>query len=383
MPLATGDLAPWFTIDSTVNSRFFFPSIGDKPVVLFFFGSLATPAVRLAWQKLNEARPALLDLNFRIIGVSVDPSDREDQMLRANASSFITFWDMDMRLSAQFGVASRTVGDQGEWAYAPACCLLDETLRVIQWVPLGEPASCAERVLAHIRALPPKPAPRHVTQTAPVLFVPDVLSADMCRRLIRTWEEEGNEDSGYMERDAEGRMVGYIDYTRKRRRDHFVPPGSPLYAELSRAVADRVLPLVKRAYHYPITRVERFCIACYDSEDGGGYFKPHRDFSGSGSHRAFAMTLNLNEGDYEGGYLKFPEFGPHLYRPRTGEAVLFSGYLMHEAMPVTKGRRFVLLSFFYGEKEAEVRRAYESRHGSKHETVRGQPAYLSEAAEVN
>ena len=61
------------------------------------------------------------------------------------------------------------------------------------------------------------------------------------------------------------------------------------------------------------------------------------------------MTLNLNTGDYEGGYLRFPEFGPDLYRPAAGDAVVFSCELVHEAMPVTRGERYVLLTFFYGE----------------------------------
>jgi predicted 2-oxoglutarate/Fe(II)-dependent dioxygenase YbiX len=44
-----------------------------------------------------------------------------------------------------------------------------------------------------------------------------------------------------------------------------------------------------------------------------------------------------------------------LFRPRTGEAVLFSCSLQHQALPVTKGRRFALLSFFYDEPARQVR----------------------------
>lgn len=73
------------------------------------------------------------------------------------------------------------------------------------------------------------------------------------------------------------------------------------------------------------------------------------------------MTLNLNAESYSGGYLTFPEYGPQLYRPRTGEAVVFSCSMLHEATDVTEGRRFVLLSFFYGEKQAQLREAYTRR----------------------
>ncbi len=64
------------------------------------------------------------------------------------------------------------------------------------------------------------------------------------------------------------------------------------------------------------------------------------------------MTLNLNTGEYEGGHLRFPEYGPHLYKPGLGDAVVFSCSLVHQALPVTSGTRYVLLSFFFGDEAA-------------------------------
>src|SRR3546814_4030027 len=86
------------------------------------------------------------------------------------------------------------------------------------------------------------------------------------------------------------------------------------------------------------------------------YFRPHRDNTTKGTaHRRFAVTLNLNADEFEGGELRFPEFGPHLYKPPTGGAVVFSCSLLHEAMPVTKGRRYVFLPFLYDDAAAEIR----------------------------
>ena len=45
----------------------------------------------------------------------------------------------------------------------------------------------------------------------------------------------------------------------------------------------------------------------------------------------------------------FPEYGPELYRPAAGAALLFSCSHLHEVLDVTAGRRFVLLSFLFGE----------------------------------
>ena len=61
------------------------------------------------------------------------------------------------------------------------------------------------------------------------------------------------------------------------------------------------------------------------------------------------MTLNLNAEEYEGGELTFPEYGPDLFKPASGDAVAFSCSLLHEARAVTEGQRYVLLAFLFGE----------------------------------
>ncbi|MDX1401211.1 MAG: 2OG-Fe(II) oxygenase, partial [Kiloniellales bacterium] len=114
------------------------------------------------------------------------------------------------------------------------------------------------------------------------------------------------------------------------------------------AFARRIKPEIVKAFNRDITGIEEFKVVCYDANNGG-HFRPHRDnLSRHNAHRLFAMTLNLNEG-YEGGALRFPEYGPDLYKPGAGDAVIFSCSLLHEALPVTKGERFVLLSFLFDE----------------------------------
>jgi predicted 2-oxoglutarate/Fe(II)-dependent dioxygenase YbiX len=87
-------------------------------------------------------------------------------------------------------------------------------------------------------------------------------------------------------------------------------------------------------------------------------FRPHRDNTTKGTaHRRFACTINLNAEDYDGGNLRFPEFGPNEYRAPTGGAVVFSCSLLHEARPVTRGRRYAFLPFFYDDAGARIREA--------------------------
>ena len=114
-------------------------------------------------------------------------------------------------------------------------------------------------------------------------------------------------------------------------------------------LARRVFPEIERALTRIISGAEQFKIVCYDASEGGR-FGAHRDnVVQHHAHRRFAMTLNLNAGEYEGGALRFPEYGPDLYSAGTGDAIVFSCSLLHEAMPVTKGLRYVLLAFFFDE----------------------------------
>ena len=53
--------------------------------------------------------------------------------------------------------------------------------------------------------------------------------------------------------------------------------------------------------------------------------------------------------------LLFPEYNDYRYKPGLGAAIVFSATLLHEATPVLKGARYVLLTFVH-DAEAEARR---------------------------
>ena len=67
------------------------------------------------------------------------------------------------------------------------------------------------------------------------------------------------------------------------------------------------------------------------------------------------MSVNLNAGEFSGGELTFPEFGPAKFLPGTGDACVFSCSLLHRALPVTAGTRYVFLPFLFDEAAAKVR----------------------------
>jgi len=187
------------------------------------------------------------------------------------------------------------------------------------------------------------PAPRH----APVLMIPRLFEPKLCRELMDFWEAgDKRRDEVTQGRGTEVRDNVVSDV--KKRADVIVPEGdNPLHQAILAHFNMRVVPEIEKVFQYKTTSYDGARVGCYDAGEGG-YFRAHRDSVShkTGQERRFALTLNLNDG-YEGGGLCFKEYGPQVYCPAAGDGVVFSCKLLHEALPVTKGRRFGLFAFFY------------------------------------
>ncbi|HEX9447522.1 MAG TPA: 2OG-Fe(II) oxygenase, partial [Dongiaceae bacterium] len=178
---------------------------------------------------------------------------------------------------------------------------------------------------------------------APVLIVPNVLSPQDCEALMARWEVMGHVEET-VHSIVGGQQVSRLHKGIKSRRDHTIPEG-PVFKSLAGVIGRRLAPELERVFNFTRFRFDLFLVTCYDAERND-YFRRHRDNqSPATADRRFALTLNLNTGDYAGGELIFPEYGAHRYSPPAGGAILFSCSLLHEALPVTRGRRFTLLSF--------------------------------------
>jgi hypothetical protein len=232
---------------------------------------------------------------------------------------------------------------------APAGALtlfaLDANQRAIERIEVADAALLPDalaRALVAVRT-PPWSQPGVITSGAPALFVPRVLEPELCQELIRYFEALGGDPSGVLVRRG-AEMHYEVDARFKMRRDvERFPP--ELEARLRRAIEQRVFPEVDKCFAYRATSIEALKLVCYD-DAYGGYHRPHRDnVTADVAERRFAMSVNLNAGEYEGGQLRFPEYGAELYQPASGAAVVFSCSLLHEALPVTRGRRYVFLTF--------------------------------------
>ena len=241
----------------------------------------------------------------------------------------------------------RALGD-GAWVLAT-----DRAMRLAALAPGDDGEAAAIQMLAALAALPREPG-GVVSCPAPVLVVPAVLDAGACARLIERFEDGEHVEGAMASIDGADGLVNRVDAAKKHRRDLVLDPGEALHAEVTAALSARLIPEIKKAFQAEVAFVDRILIARYD--DTGGYFKRHRDnASPHVAFREFALSLNLNTGEYDGGGLIFPEFNDCEHQPPRGGACVFSASLLHEASPVTRGRRYVLLTFLHGH-AAEARR---------------------------
>jgi len=336
MPLAFGQNAPWFVTRTPSNPEFAFDTASGRYVLMLFLPD--EPEARGGAIRALAANQRLFDeVKACALVVYRDPS------LEAGLRDVRGVrWMIDPK-----GAITDRYGPEPHWL------LLDPTLRAMASAPI----EAAQEMFDRIAALPPPAAHAAVPLHAPVLIVPNIFEPELCAHLIGLHDADGGAFTGVM-RDAGDRTVAVMDDLKKRRDIWIEDP--ELQAAIRERLERRLYPMIKRGLGFTVTRIERYLVSCYDAADGA-VFHPHRDNTTQGTaHRKFACSLNLNDG-FEGGDLRFNEYGPATYRPPPGGAVVFSCGMTHEATAVRSGRRYAFLPFFYDEAGAETLAAYNAR----------------------
>jgi predicted 2-oxoglutarate/Fe(II)-dependent dioxygenase YbiX len=332
--LGAGDLAPDWTLETLEGEPFSFctDAVAGKIRVLLSVGALDTAS------SLLQEYEALAH-----------------RLVQQGASVFVAYRKGDAPIRT-LGLIRALVDKNGEVAAsfgsAPGSTKL-VVLRANQHIALVETcedhAQCFDAAWAVCERLQMDRGPNAMASHPPLLIVPDVFSASECRKLIDVFNTRGQvlvqADKAIDYFSADYKMQA-PDQMRQDRLDHFFFEKSTINFLLHRLV--RVELEVAKAFHYRITKHETLRVARYQGSRGG-YGHGHRDNIPPHQHRRFALSINLNAEEYEGGDLRFPEFGEQLFRPPAGTAFVFSSSLLHEATQVTSGTRYVLLSFMYGD----------------------------------
>ena len=178
------------------------------------------------------------------------------------------------------------------------------------------------------------------TPMAPVLVLPRVFEPDFCAQVMRLWHKGDHQDSGVSSR------YGNVGVAELKRTEDYMVNEPMMQKAISDRLAYRIAPELTKVFAFDRQfTFDAHVVLSYDA-DKKHFFGAHRDNGApTTADRAFAVSLNLND-DFEGGELIFPEYAGIKVSPPAGAAAVFSCSVLHEALPVTRGRRFVLTTFF-------------------------------------
>jgi len=338
-PLSAGDIAPACALATPEGATIDLQGddIAGNPLVIAFWPRFDASEVTAASAALSDALRAFLERGARVFAVTL----AQARIAAERRLPFPVLLDRDGKVFAAFSAGTRD---------HPTTFVIRPNNHVYAILKGGGAEQVAgalaavESMAGKARATDPAPHP-------PILIVPDVLSREDCRRLIQVYETRGKQffEPGHgddqMTTDYKMRIP---EYGRGDRIDHWILDKDTM-AFIDGRLSTRLFPEIRKAFQYPISRRERMRIGSYTGTRGGETHGHRDDSEVVSSHRRFAVSINLNTEEFEGGELRFAEYGDQRYRPATGAAIVFSSSILHEALEVRSGRRLVLLVFLYGE----------------------------------
>jgi hypothetical protein len=233
----------------------------------------------------------------------------------------------------------------------PIVVLLDPAHRIALIGDGADRAALRTALADELGAAAEHPAAR-LAGHPPVLVLPRVLSpADRAfliaafHRPLAVWSTDGFTNEGFRHETGDFKVRHAGSYGNMT---ELIVQDPALQRFLDARLLHRVVPQIAKAFQTTVTRREGYRIVCYGAGEHGR-LAPHRDnVPQANAHRRFTFTVNLNAPAYEGGELRFPEYGDQLYAVCAGTAVVWSAALLHEVLPVTTGQRFVCGVHLFG-----------------------------------
>jgi predicted 2-oxoglutarate/Fe(II)-dependent dioxygenase YbiX len=331
LPFTIGDRAPDI-VGASASGRFFsLDGQAGRAALIVTLGAVSPDDAAQILERLIAVRS-----EFAAAGIDLVPLVPATMPFTSRFAADPAVGDLLLYMTDDHELPSRQIDGSG------VAVLIDRAARILDVAAIDARTDLAGRLSDAAARIGPA-ASQVRAFSAPVLMAPNLASPELCRALIAHFEASPHA-AGVMASFSDGAAYAKLDESKKKRRDIELTPDSPLYNEVVSVLSTRLVPEIKRAFQAEIATADRILIARYD--DTGGYFKRHRDNAAPHTaFREFAVSLNLNTHEYEGGELLFPEYDDDCYNPPAGGAIVFSAALLHEAAPVTRGSRYVLLSF--------------------------------------
>jgi predicted 2-oxoglutarate/Fe(II)-dependent dioxygenase YbiX len=319
---------------------------GRYIVLAFLPASAPPPEIREVMALLADHESLFDDSHCCFFGVL-----RHKQMIASARNSppgIRWFLDPYGDLFLESGMSSGEDGDEGGWF------VLDPTLRIMKTAPLSRTAE----VMRWVSELPSVDDYAGTRIHAPVLIVPRVFEPQLCAEIVAYYRQGRTIEGGLIDQADGVVSPPFVDKDYRSARQLSIADGD-LKARIEDRIRGRLAPEVFRALRYRVGDIKSYLVAGYDAAEAGR-FRPHRDNMPPLQQRQFTIAINLNE-DFEGGELRFPEYGTRTYRAPAGGAIVFASSLLHEVTLLTRGRRYVMISFFLDSPASESRFEDEDR----------------------
>ncbi len=337
--LAPGDRAPPFQLpdcDGRLTSPWAVRLCG-RPVALVF-GDADDPRYADELRAYRDEHEPLTRHRVLVVAIAAAPPESDSALRALDSLGFPVLRDRGKRVQRGYGIGGALSG--------AITILLDANRRVLARLEDGANAPQALRAARILDDLAAAVPVQRLGAHPPVLVIPRALAMSDCERLIAHWHRPVRVWEPDLVNGCKAYQVETGDF--KLRETHYgsvvqmVVRDAAIQSLLDATLMHRVIPEIEIAFQTTITHREAYRIACYDAADGGG-LPQHRDNNSMPTRdRRFTVSVALNAGAYQGGQLRFREYGEQLYEVETGTAIVWSAALLHEVLPVTGGRRFMV-----------------------------------------
>lgn len=325
--ISTGTQIPFIQMNSS-NGFFSLGSIGGKHTLVGVFVSTKIAGVTDQLKKIEKSARFFQSNRAAFVGVSCDSKDQDAPICKTLAKDNVIIWDFSYQITGMFGLMQQ----QKETVdVSPSWILLDPMLRVVKVWPLAETDQAIkglEKQISEYRSI------ENVSQP-PVLILPRVFDAKLCSSMVDHFTKNKLTLRG-------------VNHENMKRQECTVIP-APIMSQVQRSLADKVMPAIAQCFQFQAAHMDQCLIAAYDMT-GKDFMGAHRDNATNASkHRKFTIMVNLNEGEYNGSEVIFPEFSLRSYKAPYGGAIIFSSALVHQQTPITLGKNYTFLCNMYDE----------------------------------
>jgi peroxiredoxin/predicted 2-oxoglutarate/Fe(II)-dependent dioxygenase YbiX len=325
----------------TTNDDF----LSGKSLVLLFVRDFADEGAKTELAQYAKAAAELEALNAFVIIVSASSDASKNKAAKKSLGvDWPVLGDAAGVIFGSYGIHKDPAG-----GLAPALrtVLLTPLRQIRMFLDLPDVKGHAAKMIETLKNAEAASEAQWQAPHAPVLMVPQVFTPEECKALINIFDQNDKltiNRNEWRQSPSDVKIPSY-EHNRQDRMDIIIRDQNT-NAFIDARLAERVTPMIKKAFSFDVSQREDLHIARYQGSREGNQMGHRDNTNPNTSHRRFALSVSLND-DYEGGELRFQEYSNRGYRTTAGTATVFSSSLLHEVMETTKGTRYVLISHFY------------------------------------